>query len=175
MRFGQEARLRPDFTESPRTFPTFGPHRARATARTGAEAKARPPAEPATVCLPYQPQSVRAARHFVTAKLLEWRLDELVDDATLIVSELVTNAAKTGCQTRMIVAVRRPSARILRILVGDGSRSMPVMIQAGRDATSGRGLAMVHRLTRGRWGVTPLPHGKIVHADLSITDSSSAR
>ncbi|MGA5821783.1 ATP-binding protein [Kitasatospora sp. NPDC094028] len=138
-------------------------------------AKVEQHSKPATVCLPYQPESVPAARRFVCAKLREWGLDELVDDAALIVSELATNAVKTGCQTRMIVAVRRPSARIVRILVGDGSRAMPVMIQASRDSTSGRGLAMVHRLTRGQWGVTPLPLGKIVHADLSIGESSTVR
>ncbi|MBD0675427.1 hypothetical protein BU198_33225 [Streptomyces sp. CBMA156] len=119
------------------------------------------------VRLPYLPESVAAARQFVTAKLREWGLDDLVDDAAVIVSELATNSSKTGCRTRMLVGVRRPTDRIVRILVGDGCRSMPVMIQAGPDATSGRGLAMVHRLTRGRWGVTLLPFGKVVHADLT--------
>ncbi|MEV7184062.1 ATP-binding protein [Kitasatospora sp. NPDC093102] len=129
---------------------------------------ALPRSGPATICLPYQPESVGAARRFVVAKLREWGLDDLVDDASLIVSELATNAVRTGCQTRMVVAARRPSDRLVRILVGDGSRAMPVVIQAGPDATSGRGLAMVHRLTRGRWGVTPLPFGKVVHADLAV-------
>ncbi|MFE7592235.1 ATP-binding protein [Kitasatospora sp. NPDC057512] len=122
---------------------------------------------PATVCLPYQAESVGAARRLVGAKLREWELDELMEDALLIVSELATNAVETGCQTRMVVAVRRPSDRVVRILVGDGSRAMPVMIQAGPYATSGRGLALVHRLTQGRWGASPRPFGKVVHADLS--------
>ncbi|WP_051838158.1 ATP-binding protein [Streptomyces sp. NRRL WC-3742] len=91
-------------------------------------------------CLPYLPESVEAAQRLVCAKLREWMLDDLVDDAALIVSELATNAITTGCQTRMVVAIRRPSCQIVRILVGDGSRVMPVTIQAGRDATSGRGL-----------------------------------
>ncbi|MFD7592607.1 ATP-binding protein [Kitasatospora sp. NPDC059812] len=120
----------------------------------------------AELLLPYLPESVGAARRFVAATLREWGLDDLVDDAAVIVSELVTNSFKTCCQTRILVGVRRPTDRIVRILVGDGSRSMPVMVQAGPDATSGRGLAMVHRLTRGRWGVTLLPFGKVVHADL---------
>ncbi|MFJ9693797.1 ATP-binding protein [Kitasatospora sp. NPDC101183] len=139
----------------------------RGTLRLDLGVKVHQRAEPATVCLPYQPASVAAARKLVRAKLREWGLDVLIDDATLVVSELVTNAVKTGCQTRMVVAVRRPSPDRVRILVGDGSRVMPVMIRAGHDATSGRGLAMVHRLTRGRWGITPLPLGKIVHADLT--------
>ncbi len=69
----------------------------------------------------------------------------------------------------MIVAVRRPAEHLVRLLVVDGSGAMPVMIEAESDATSGRGLAIVHRLTHGRWGVTLLPFGKIVHADLVIT------
>ncbi|MEU1284858.1 ATP-binding protein [Kitasatospora sp. NPDC005856] len=124
---------------------------------------------PATASLPYQAESVGAARRVVGAKLREWELDALVDDALLIVSELATNAVETGCQTRMVVAVRRPSDRIVRILVGDGSRTMPVMIQAGPYATSGRGLALVHRLTQGRWGVSLRPFGKVVHADLATS------
>ncbi|CAM5340671.1 ATP-binding protein [Streptomyces viridifaciens] len=121
----------------------------------------------ASLLLPYQPESVAAARRLVGAKLRDWGLNDLVDDAALIISELVTNSIKTGCQTRMLVGVRRPTDRTVRILVGDGSRSMPVMVQARPDATSGRGLEMVHRLTHGRWGVTPLPFGKVVHADLA--------
>ncbi|MFJ3788992.1 ATP-binding protein [Kitasatospora sp. NPDC090091] len=130
-------------------------------------------AAPATICLPYRPESVAAARRFVGAKLREWGLDDLMDDASVIVSELATNSVRTGCQTRMLVAVRRPSDRVIRILVGDGSRSMPVMVETGPGHTSGRGLAMVHRLTRGRWGVTPLPLGKIVHADLTVPEPTS--
>jgi anti-sigma regulatory factor (Ser/Thr protein kinase) len=137
------------------------------------DTRARPHSEPATVCLPYRPESVGAARRLVAAKLREWGLDELVDDAMVIVSELVTNAVKTGCQTRMVVAVRRPSSRVVRILVGDGSRAMPVMVKAETEQTSGRGLAIVHLLTRGRWGVTPLPLGKIVHADLPVAGPPS--
>ncbi|MFJ8473122.1 ATP-binding protein [Kitasatospora sp. NPDC094011] len=121
----------------------------------------------ASLLLPYQPESVAAARRFVGAQLREWGLDDLVDDAAVIVSELTTNSLRTGCRTRMLVGLRRPAGHIVRILVGDGSRTMPVMLQAGPDATSGRGLAMVHRLTHGRWGVTLLPHGKVVHADLA--------
>ncbi|MFG2905933.1 ATP-binding protein [Kitasatospora sp. NPDC048286] len=128
---------------------------------------ALPPPEPATICLPYRAESVGAARRFVSGKLREWGLDDLVDDASVVISELTTNALETGCQTHMIVAVRRPSDRIVRFLVGDGSRAIPVLVKAEPGATSGRGLALIHRLTDGRWGVTPLPFGKVVHADLS--------
>ncbi|MGW3233349.1 ATP-binding protein, partial [Kitasatospora sp. NPDC001095] len=64
---------------------------------------ALPPPEPATICLPYLPESVGVARRFVSGKLREWGLDDLVDDASVVVSELATNALKTGCQTRMVI------------------------------------------------------------------------
>ncbi|MFJ9845248.1 ATP-binding protein [Kitasatospora sp. NPDC101155] len=147
--------------------------RADASPQPDEGARVRPHSEPATACLPYRPESVAAARRFVATKLREWGLDDLLDDASVIVSELATNAVKTGCQTRMVVAVRRPSSRIVRILVGDGCRSMPAMVDVGPDRTSGRGLAIVHRLTRGRWGVTLLPLGKIVHADLAVAEPPS--
>ncbi|MFJ7911106.1 ATP-binding protein [Kitasatospora sp. NPDC096204] len=151
-----------------------GVHEAESAARIDCSSAApRVAIRPATACLPYRAESVGAARRVVGAKLREWELDSLVDDALLIVSELATNAVETGCQTRMVVAVRRPSDRIVRILVGDGSRTMPVMIQAGSYATSGRGLALVHRLAQGRWGVSPRPFGKVVHADLSTPDPTS--
>ncbi|WP_053651032.1 ATP-binding protein [Streptomyces sp. XY431] len=134
----------------------------------GGDVALRHATRPATVSLPYRPESVAVARCCVRAKLDEWGLDELVDDASVIVSELATNAVRTGCRTRMIVAVRRPAEHLVRLLVVDGSGAMPVMVEAGSDATSGRGLAIVHRLTHGRWGVTVFPFGKIVHADLAI-------
>ncbi|WBP86548.1 ATP-binding protein [Kitasatospora cathayae] len=141
--------------------------RGNAALQQGPDASVHPAAELATILLPYQPESVGVARRLVRAKVQEWGLDDLMDDAVVIVSELVTNSVETCCQTRMLVGVRRPSDHTLRILVSDGSRSMPVMVQAGPDATSGRGLAIIHRLTHGRWGVTLLPFGKVVHADLT--------
>ncbi len=128
---------------------------------------------PATAFLPYRPESVRAARHLVRNKLDEWGLAELVDAAELIVSELATNAAKTGCQRRMGVAVRRITDDTVRIMVRDGSRSLPVMVTAGPTDTSGRGMGLVHRLTQGHWGVTPEALGKTVHADLRIRPAKS--
>ncbi|MGW3078587.1 ATP-binding protein [Kitasatospora sp. NPDC001132] len=64
---------------------------------------ALPPPEPATICPPHLPESVGVARRFVSGKLREWGLDDLVDDASVVVSELTTNALKTGCQTRMVI------------------------------------------------------------------------
>ncbi|KJS60649.1 ATP-binding protein [Streptomyces rubellomurinus] len=124
--------------------------------------------KPSLAHLPYRPESASAARRLVRDKLAEWGMDELIDDAQLIASELAGNAAKTGCQLRMTVEITRITARTVRIEVTDGSRITPVLMDAGRDDEGGRGLALVHKLTRGQWGVTPITLGKTVHADLRM-------
>ncbi|MER7771296.1 ATP-binding protein [Kitasatospora sp. NPDC096140] len=134
-----------------------------------AEMPSPAPPGPATVRLPYVAQSAAAARHLVRVKLTEWELPDLIDGALLIISELVANAVGTGCQTHMIVAIRRPTDHTVRLLVSDGSASLPVRIDAGPDAESGRGLDLVHNLTKGKWGVQLWHRGKVVHADLPTT------
>ncbi|WP_051838666.1 ATP-binding protein [Streptomyces sp. NRRL WC-3742] len=123
---------------------------------------------PATAVLPYRPESAARARRLVRGKLVDWELEGLIDDAQLIVSELVGNAVRTGCLTHMTVRIRRVTAGIVRISVRDGSRTMPVLIAAGVDEECHRGLALIHRLTRGQWGVTADEFGKTVHADLRV-------
>ncbi|MEV8322941.1 ATP-binding protein [Kitasatospora sp. NPDC056731] len=127
------------------------------------------PPGPATLRLPYTTASALTARRMVRAKLTEWNLPHLIDDAELIMSELVGNAAKTGCQTSMMVGIRRATSDTVRLLVSDGSASLPVLIDAGPDAESGRGLALVDQLTHQRWGVTAWPRGKLVHATLAAS------
>ncbi|MFJ3217683.1 ATP-binding protein [Kitasatospora sp. NPDC086801] len=124
--------------------------------------------KPATVRLPYLPESAGKARRMVREKLGEWGLPELVDDGELIVSELVANAAKTGCLTRMAVTIRRVGDRTVRVAVRDGSGALPVLMVAGEGEECHRGLALVHKLTKGRWGVVVEPFGKVVHADLVV-------
>ncbi|MFF2352266.1 ATP-binding protein [Kitasatospora sp. NPDC058115] len=124
---------------------------------------------PATLRLPYTPASARTARLLVRAKLTEWKLPQLIDDAELVMSELVGNAARTGCRTSMLVGIRHATGDTVRLLVADGSAILPVLIDADPDAESGRGLLLVDQLTRQRWGVIPWPRGKVVHATLSVS------
>ncbi|PYC71028.1 ATP-binding protein [Streptomyces tateyamensis] len=121
--------------------------------------------------LPYEPQSASAARELVRGKLADWRLEHLADDAKLLVTELVSNAAKTGCLTTMRVTVARVTnraGRAVQIAVRDGSRALPVLIAAARDEDqSGRGLVLVDRLSV-MWGVEVDAWGKTVWADLAV-------
>jgi hypothetical protein len=122
--------------------------------------------KPSVVHLPYRPESASAARRLVRDKLTAWGLEVLLDDAELIVSELVTNAVKTGCRRRMTAWIDRIDTASVRISVMDGSRVPPVLLEAGEGDECHRGLALVNRLTGGQWGVTIEPLGKTVHADL---------
>ncbi|MFD8780765.1 ATP-binding protein [Kitasatospora sp. NPDC059599] len=137
------------------------------------EEKVRHP-RPATAMLPYRADSASVARRLVREKLSEWELSELIDSAELIVSELVTNAVKTGCLTKMTVTIRRITDRTVRVAVRDGSRVVPVVpvvpvvMVAGEDEEGHRGLALVHELTKGRWGAAVEAFGKVVHADLVV-------
>ncbi|MFB7619831.1 ATP-binding protein [Kitasatospora sp. NPDC056181] len=67
----------------------------------------------------------------------------------------------------MTVTVELIAKATVRISVRDGSRALPVLIQASDDDEGHRGLSLVHRLTHGRWGVTVEPLGKVVHADIA--------
>lgn len=92
----------------------------------------------------------------------------LVDDALLLVSELVTNAVRHG-RGDVELSVRVGADR-LRIAVSDRGPEMPI-VPDGRpsiDRPSGRGLLIV-AATATDWGVTPLqpPPGKTVWADLT--------
>lgn len=138
----------------------------------------------ATWLLPPEDASVPAARRQVAEQLKAWGLPHLVDDAELIVSELVTNALQHGSRSGPVwYTVRRiPGEAIdeVRLEVGDsGTRSWG---DAGRSvgdeavgdeadlSCSGRGLLLVETLSSG-WGVCRLPHGHVVWALLPNGDA----
>ncbi|MDO0912691.1 ATP-binding protein [Streptomyces sp. DT2A-34] len=114
----------------------------------------------------------RIARDFVATVLRELRLDaEVVDDATLCTSELVTNAcvrAKGGDGAALWLGVE--GGRV-RVVVYDRDESPPVAKELAPDAweTGGRGLYLVDALTHGQWGHGPaMPYGKAVWFDLAV-------
>jgi DNA-binding NarL/FixJ family response regulator len=119
---------------------------------------------PVTLELPHDPRSVREARRYVAEQCRQWKLEELTDDAQLVVAELVTNAVvhtDGGCTLRLF----RSGAR-LRIEVIDHGAGSPDMKNAGSEDEHGRGLLLVSMLT-GAWGVEPTPKGgKRVWGDL---------
>ncbi|MFZ3551735.1 ATP-binding protein [Streptomyces sp. 4.24] len=105
------------------------------------------------------------ARRDVTLYLHTWGLDHLVNDARLIVSELVTNALRHTHTGRVGVSVTRHSDRV-RIVVTDTSRTTPAPAVVDPDAEAGRGLQLIDELATG-WGSERLPTGKRVWAELT--------
>ncbi|MEU1508294.1 ATP-binding protein [Kitasatospora sp. NPDC005748] len=114
--------------------------------------------------MPCAPESARSARHLVQEKLTDWGRLDLLEDARLIVSELVGNAARhTGC-TWLCAALGLDGDR-LRLAVRDSSRALPVVVKTGVTETSGRGMGLVDRIAN-RWGVDEAPFGKWVWAEI---------
>ncbi|MFB7174555.1 ATP-binding protein [Streptomyces sp. NPDC056254] len=113
------------------------------------------------------------ARHDVALCLRTWGLDALVDDAQLIVSELVTNAAKHTRTRRIGVSVTRHPDHV-RIVVTDTSRTLPAPAThtPEEEAESGRGLQLVDQLTT-RWGSKRFRTGKQVWAELPTNKTAS--
>jgi anti-sigma regulatory factor (Ser/Thr protein kinase) len=108
--------------------------------------------------------SAQLARRIVTEALTRLDRSDLVDDATLVVSELVANGV-LHARTEISLSVEQVGEGI-RVAVTDGSSVLPIWGPASPSATSGRGLWLVERLSNA-WGVEPLPGGgKVVWAEL---------
>ena len=87
--------------------------------------------------------------------------DEFVEDAVLLVSEVVTNAVvHASSAPRLLVTVVGDR---LRIEVHDMSRALPVM-QASSAAIGGRGLRIVDQLADA-WGTAMTSTGKVVWSE----------
>ena len=117
------------------------------------------------------PEAAKAARDFTTSTLREWQLDELVHEAVLIASELVTNAIRHGLSASddgVELAWQRQAARVI-CMVTDQSPRPPVLGVADQDAESGRGLQVVQAIAAA-WGWMMLSAtSKAVWATLTIS------
>ncbi|MBA9050325.1 MULTISPECIES: SpoIIE family protein phosphatase [Streptomyces] len=122
----------------------------------------------ATFDFPVEPTSVGQARKVTSARLTQWRLDELSFSAELIVSELVTNAirhARPPTALRLIRAENR-----LICAVTDHSSTSPHMRRARLGDEGGRGLFLVAQFAP-RWGTRYTADGKVIWAELPIPQS----
>ena len=105
------------------------------------------------------PTSAGSARRFVTLTLTDWGCAAIVDAVTLLVSEVVTNAI-LHARSDIELHISGPGPA-LRVEVWDSSPAEPTMRRQDKDATSGRGLAIVDVLASA-WGVTHRAGGKLV-------------
>jgi anti-sigma regulatory factor (Ser/Thr protein kinase) len=109
--------------------------------------------------LPPTTDSVPAARRFVRARLIDGTSD--VETATLLVSEVVTNAV-LHARTAITLTVEELDA-VARIAVRDGSPVQPRLHAFSPTSATGRGLRLLDQLST-RWGVDadPATGGKVV-------------
>ncbi|WNI20300.1 ATP-binding protein [Actinacidiphila sp. ITFR-21] len=118
------------------------------------------------VMLPRTRESAQRARRLVAFAVQQWGLEELEDDACLVMTELVSNAINHARLESLLVRVEQEGPGLVRVSVVDRSKVMPEPRAAGPFAVSGRGLAMVETLSGGRWGADPLNWGKRVWAQI---------
>lgn len=112
--------------------------------------------------------SARRARRFVSEILATWGEDGCADAASLLVSELVTNAV-IHARSPVELVVGRGSPSTLRFEVYDSSARVPRVRGFDPESVSGRGLALVEAMSE-RWGVETGITGKHVWFELQGTD-----
>ncbi|WP_225839490.1 ATP-binding protein [Streptomyces sp. NK08204] len=129
----------------------------------------------ASVILPSDPASVRAARSYVVDTLVEWGLpsdSDVAHTVRLIVSELATNAVQHtfGQSPTFTVDLALDRDERLRIGVTDSHPRLPKRLPAAVQQDNGRGLVIIRWLTAecgGKLRVRPTrAGGKTVSIEL---------
>ncbi|MFD5108491.1 SpoIIE family protein phosphatase [Streptomyces cinereoruber] len=141
-------------------------------AEPGVETRTRSAVITARATASFEPvgRSVAAARAFVRDTLQGWGHPELVDDAVVLTSELVTNAVVHAGTAADVLCLRSDDS--VRVEVSDRYPEREIPVQSGRtlaspDRENGRGLLLCAALAH-RWGVDYSPTRKHVwfHLDL---------
>jgi anti-sigma regulatory factor (Ser/Thr protein kinase) len=112
------------------------------------------------IALPTQPTSAKVARDFLAEATCNRHEARVLDDAQLLVSELVGNAVRHGAPP-IEVEVSCVGAQTLQVRVRDAAEDGPRPRDADADAEGGRGLALVDMLSDD-WGTDPDEDGKSV-------------
>jgi anti-sigma regulatory factor (Ser/Thr protein kinase) len=117
--------------------------------------------------VPFAPSSVGRAR----SELREWlrptgAASSLVEDAALVLSELVTNAlrhARPRDANDVGIDMQLDDAALHLAVTDGGSDDTPRPLRAPLDAAGGRGLAIVGSVAE-QWWYEPAQDGQTVHA-----------
>jgi anti-sigma regulatory factor (Ser/Thr protein kinase) len=105
-------------------------------------------------------ESVGAGRRMVSAALSDWELEVLDYTATLLTSEVLTNSV-LHARTPIRLTIERTPPGAVTISVRDGSSLVPRRRRHGGDATTGRGLELLDRLSQS-WRVESDGDGKTI-------------
>jgi PAS domain S-box-containing protein len=117
-------------------------------------------------------RSVATARAFVRDTLQGWGFSDVVDDAVVLTSELVTNAVVHAGTAADVLCLRYPAS--VRIEVADHYPEREVPLHDGDrvahpDREGGRGLILCSALA-SRWGVEYAPTHKQVWFQLDLPE-----
>jgi serine/threonine-protein kinase RsbW len=120
--------------------------------------------EPPYYAMAFKPTelAVPAGRQLTMAALEQWGLTELKQDATLIVSELLTNSIRYAETITLLLYAKDGG---LTVEVWDDSSALPVIEEDRFMAESGRGLFLVQAYSDD-WGCRPVDGGKVIWARL---------
>jgi hypothetical protein len=127
------------------------------------------------------PSAPCLTRRFIEEYLSKWSLDGLADVASVVASEIVTNAVKAAVLTEQPTGSPAPHDRCIGRVVTrlcwsgpslvietwDGEPRPPVVAAATDLDEYGRGLMIVAALA-AEWGHYPAASGKVVWARLTI-------
>jgi anti-sigma regulatory factor (Ser/Thr protein kinase) len=128
-------------------------------------------ARSARLALPANATSPSRARTFVVRTLTEWGVPA-VDDAALVVSELVTNAL-LHARTSMVVALSEDGPGAVHLSVADGSVAALRERHFSLESGTGRGLRLLDSIAL-EWGVDLRDDGKTVWCRLSVDGAPRA-
>lgn len=111
-------------------------------------------------------RAARTARHLVTVTLTSWGVAMgVVDDATLLADELVTNAVSHTTRPRRL-RLRLLTDRVV-IEVSDADPRPPIRLQAHATSEGGRGLLILTAITSA-WGVRADGTSKTVWCEVPL-------
>ncbi|MFF3611599.1 SpoIIE family protein phosphatase [Streptomyces sp. NPDC002580] len=117
--------------------------------------------------LPNDPAAVADARAHAERQLEEWGLGAYAFTATLVVSELVTNAVRYSdgpIDVRLIL-----DGTVVVCEVADDSSTAPHLRHAEEFDEGGRGLYLTWQVSR-RWGTRPESRGKTIWAEIALSE-----
>jgi anti-sigma regulatory factor (Ser/Thr protein kinase) len=119
----------------------------------------------ASIDLPPTSGSVTTARRLVRELLTVWDVPHDREDASLLVTELVSNVVDHVRGEADLTLELSVSDTWLRIAVVDGSSIRPIVQELSHDRPRGRGMRMVEEIA-DRWGADDHKGGKRVWFDL---------
>lgn len=114
--------------------------------------------------LPATAAAAGRARETVRGVLTSWGLDGEADTATLLVSELVTNAIRHAGSSLGVSLVHTDDCVRVAVTDGEGDQ-LPHLVEPDLEAEGGRGLWLVDLLASA-WGISKSEHGKAVWFEL---------